>query len=266
MRWFHIAFALTFPTWPMRAHAEPVVTMTRGDVAIVASDRTSPAPSGCFRLNYGQALRLGDGGVAFVMDGATRTRLEGPRTWVATAPAQTGSVQSAALTGILQRQTSSAKVGATRGEGRAPRMQRPRDGSREVALTRVEWSCDACGPQNVTLTNATMTQVLWRSTADSAVGYSGPLLEPGDYLVQVGQGYHTFHVAVPAEVDGVRSAIADALAASDTVSFVERLSIEAAIWTLAGFHGQANDVLGAALKEHPDDPAVRALHTSYAQP
>ncbi len=267
-RIFALLAGVIFWLWSPFAIAAPIVTMAHGDVNVVSKDGSRPAPGGHFRLEAGQTLELGEDAFVCMMDGTMRKRVQGPASFAygddLDTPRATSGGDASPLSTLLERKTTAYTSGATRGQdGTKPILVRPVEGTRIVGLQEIRWACDSCGPQQVVVRDPETWASLWTGHAETSLAYEGPVLSPGEYLLEFGSLYFEFEVAQATEVTIVQKAVDEALVGTESLSQAERASIEAAVWSLGGFPTHALAVIEAAHEAAPEDRVLQALLEGY---
>lgn len=230
---------LALLSFAQAAPSPAMVTLVKGPVTLVAGATRTPAPAAPFLLVAGQTLDVGAGGrVVLLQQGGAHT-VEGPATVDPShLPAQ-GSVADA-VGGLLDWRTSLSSAGASRGG--AVTVTRPVPDAPVLTLTEVRWSCAACGPQNVILTNLYADSAGWTGRGEGRVAYDGPPLGPGTYVVTVGTRELAVRVVAP---DGADAALA--AAHPDRIADPQdRAAVIAGTLLLAGFPTDALRTLEAA--------------------
>ncbi|MDP2314253.1 MAG: hypothetical protein Q8P41_15230 [Pseudomonadota bacterium] len=223
--------------------APAMVTLVRGPVTLVQGGKSTAAPAAPFLLTAGQTLDLGAGAhVVFLRQGGAFT-VDGPKkvdpTSFSSAPV--GGDQVGVL---LQRRTSLASAGASRGAGVV--LTRPVPRAPMLALRDIRWRCDACGPQPVAVVDLRADTTVWTGRGEGSVTYDGLALAPGTYVVRVGVEEFALRVTPRDEADAaIASAHADQVADP-----ADRAATVAAALLLAGYPTDALTALeGAGLTE-----------------
>ena len=249
---------------PALAAPPTLVTLADGPVTR-AGEAVPDAP---FVLDAGQTLTLGEGATVIVLHDGAATRLRGPRTVdpaALEAPSVAGNPAQSALGQVLTREVSYRRAGASRGGDLS--LVRPVPGGTVLGLHDVAWRCEGCGEQTVQVHDFLADKVVWTGSGEGRLGYEGPALTPGPYLVTVGGRDFSITVA-PAEdqerlklarqaadeaMDGLRSRGIDDMASL--------ISIPAGLYMRAGLASDALWAVDEALRTHPDDAGLRALRT-----
>lgn len=252
------------------AAAPAMVTTTRGGVELVRPSGPTPAPAPPFLLGEDEGLRLADGALVVVLHEGTATQLLGPREVARDdlktreATAQAGA---AALDALMTRRVELSSAGASRGGGAAIRLTRPVPGTRVVGLPYVEWACEGCGDEGVALYDFRNDRDVWRGVGERRVAYDGPPLEPGGYLLTLGERDHALTVASADEARELAELVAAATRAMDDLAgagadAAARTSILASVQLQAGYPSEALYTVDAALVANPGDPHLLALQAS----
>jgi hypothetical protein len=261
------AFAMTV-VLPVTAHASPaLITLARGPVEIVSptGTRSVTAPD---RLQDGEALEVRAGGMAVVLADGKAQQLLGPARYI-TAPkagAAGKTDSSVALARVLERQSSSASVGATRGDD-ALQLTCPVPDSPLVRLTDIRWACASCGETTAEIIDQQTFDVVWASSGKGSVVYVGPPLEPGAYAVRLGgDRYVSFSVVEPSAVAEVQRVLEESRRLTEALGPTERASVEAAVLRQAGFATDALQAILGARREYPGTADLDSLLRSYEAP
>lgn len=180
-----------------------MVTSVVGTVTVVDGKTRSPAPSPPFILAATQSLDLAAGSRVVMLRQGGAFAVDGPRVVDPTAfkAPTTGGDKVGEL---LQKRTSLAAAGAARAAG--PSLLRPVPNAPAVEVREVRWTCDACGEQDVKLTDLRADTVVWSGKGTDRVALAGPL-SPGTYAVTVGSSERTFRVVPRAEADAIVAAV-----------------------------------------------------------
>lgn len=176
-----------------------VVFVQAGEIQVEGVDGVHKAPTH-FNATPSQTLVLAAGARAALYNGST-TVVTGPAEVALSSlgnPAPQQRAEAAASTGLFDKRTSTARVGAAR-LGGAIEILRPVEGSiLSLEGRSIRWRCTDCGPQDVILEDGSTGQELWRSRTESGEEYRGPALESGKtYLLRVDGGSVTLRT--PAE-------------------------------------------------------------------
>jgi hypothetical protein len=222
------------------ALAEPapaMVTLVRGPVTLVEAGKTS-TPVAPLLFTSGQVLDVGAGGHVVLLRQGGAFTIDGPRR-VDLASLQAPAAQADPVGSLLEKRTSLASAGASRGG--TVKLLRPIPGAPVLELHEVRWAC-GCGPQDVVVHDLRADTPLWTTNGEEGARYDGPALAPGTYLVRIGGFEQAFRVAARTEADAALVA-----ARAETVTDpADRAAITAGALLLAGYPTDALDVLEGA--------------------
>ena len=215
-----------------------MVTMVRGTVTLVEGGHRAPAPAPPFLLAANQSLDVGVGGHVVLLREGGAFAVDGPKLVDPESfrVASTGDK----LGVLLEKRTSLASAGASRGVG--PAVLRPVPNTTALEVHTVRWTCDACGAQDVKIVDLRADSTVFSGRGEGEVGLGTVHLPPGTYAVTVGSTERTFRVSPPTAADAVlASAHADQI--DDPL---DRAATVAAALLLAGFPTDALTALEAA--------------------
>ncbi len=253
------------------AAAPAMVTTTRGQVDIVRDEGSHTAPPPPFLLEEGDRLTLADGALVVVLFEGAATQLLGPRE-VAQGDFKTREAtarhSAAALDSLLVRSVVSSRAGASRGAGDGVHLVRPVPGSKVLEIPYVSFRCGDCGDENVVLYDFRNDAEVWTAAGTGPIPYSGPELDPGAYLLGLGDRDHAITVVGPeerAEVEALLTAVraAEQDLVGDGADQAASTSLVASVYLQAGYPSEALYVIDAALALSPDDAALRELRDTF---
>jgi len=232
-----VAAALAAETSPA------MVTLVKGPVTVVTAGSASAAPAAPFLLPAGSTLQVGAGGRVVLLRQGGAHAVDGPAT-VDPAGLRVQGSASDAVAGLLEKRTSLATAGASRGGTLT--VVRPVPQAPVLALGEIRWTCQACGTQDVSLVDLRADSTLWTARGEGSVTYGGPALRPGTYVVRVGTTESALRVPARTEADAlVAAAHLDAIADP-----TDRAAALGGTYLLAGYPTDALAVLeGAGLTD-----------------
>jgi hypothetical protein len=255
---------------PVGALAGPaLVTSTSGKVEVVTGDKAEAAPAAPFAVQETQSLRLAAGASALVLNQGSAQQLTGPTEVKISSMGSAGEAkgnEQSSLASLLQKDTYTARVGATRG-GVGTVLLRPAPDSTLVQLRSIQWHSEG-GPMTVEIHEMmTLFESVWSGTGTGRVVYDGGPLEPGEYAVHLDGKYLPFVVASAKEKAASAAALAEvsthatALEKSGVSDRAALLSLPAAIYMQARMPTEALYLVDAALEQKPQDPGLLKLRT-----
>lgn len=126
--------------------APAMVTTLSGNVTLIDGKSRTPAPAPPFILGGTQSLDLAAGAHVVMLRQGGAFSVDGPR-MVDPSAFKAPSSGPDRVGDLLQKRTTLAAAGASRGEG--PMITRPVPNTPTLAVTEVRWSCADCGEVEV---------------------------------------------------------------------------------------------------------------------
>jgi hypothetical protein len=264
---FYVATALGLAAVVTPVLAAPaLITSVSGEVSVEESGAVSPVSSVPAVLNDGARLHVPAGGSAVVLGGGAAVQVQGPRTVDTTTAFGSAAANDTdhPLAAVLSRQSSQAKVAATRGAG-GFHMVRPVPTSKISTLTDIRWTCEDCGNKDINVIDQMSFESVWSGAGADTVAFDGPALAPGEYAIQINNEYHAFTVVPSDSYQQTADAVTKAAALAGALEPSQQIAVQAAIWWHAGMFGEALNVLDTSLTQNSADTILRNLRADYAQ-
>ncbi len=210
--------------------APAMVTTVNGSVTLVDGASRTAAPRPPFLLSTSQRLELAAGSRVVLLRQGGAFAVDGPKT--VDPSAFTPGPAADPVSSALAKKTSLAVAGASRASGFA--LTRPVAGAPALALHELRWRCEACGEQAVTLSDLREGGTVWSATASDGLAYTGPVLPPGAYSLNVGG--REFLVRI---VDGTEAAALVEAAQLASLPEADRAAALASAYLLGGLPSDA---------------------------
>ena len=241
-----------------------LITRTVGTVSVKDASGEKPAAKTAFPLLETQTLVVSADAMAVVLKGGKAKQIIGPKE-ISTKDFQNQpdpSPQNSSLTKLLSKKSSISNVGATR-SGSQFSLQRPLTVGSLIALQKIAWSCNNCGEQSVAVVHMESFETLWSTKATGVVSYDGPDLKPGEYALQINDQYLSFRVADSEEQTLVQESLMAVKESSASLSLIDRVSIEVALWNQADMPTEALYHLDEHLRNDPKNIDLKQLIENY---
>ena len=241
-----------------------IVTRTVGTVFVQDGKKLEPVSKSIFALKDDQALILDKKALVTVLYQGKGKQIVGPTT-ISVEEMKIFPIDNqkeSPLTLLITRKSSIVKTGASRSLD-GFQLKRPLETGDILELKTIEWICNSCGEQRVSVVNVENNSTAWSSPGTDVLTYSGPVLEEGKYLIQIGDRSFPFTVVSDEEKQIIQEALTVLDIEADTMKLVDRLSLMAALLNQADLKTEALYLLDVYRKKNPQDSDIQELYESY---